>query len=136
MFLTTITFLFLRNSGLDDLLTRGGSSKSSRDSDWDMLSDFAPVSKSSQSAATFSGATSSSSNYGSSTNSGKLSSSTYGSSTKTKDYSSAVSDSGEAQKKFGSAKAISSDQYFQDSGSADVILFTFINISNISGLGP
>lgn len=110
---------YSKNSGLDDLLTRGGSSKSSRDSDWDMLSDFAPVSKPSQSAASYGGPISSSSNYGSSTTSGKSSSSTYGSSTKTKEFSSGGPDSGEAQKKFGSAKAISSDQYFQDSGSAD-----------------
>jgi ADP-ribosylation factor GTPase-activating protein 2/3 len=110
-----------RNSGLDDLLTRGGSSKSSRDSDWDMLSDFAPVSKPSSAASSFGGPTSSSSNYGSSTASSKLSSSTYGSSSKTKDLPSTV-DSGEAQKKFGSAKAISSDQFFQDSGSAEVTL--------------
>lgn len=125
-------FFFLRNSGLDDLLTRGGSSKSSRDSDWDMLSDFAPVSKPSQSAASYGGPISSSSNYGSSTTSGKSSSSTYGSSTKTKEFSSGGPDSGEAQKKFGSAKAISSDQYFQDSGSADVNIIPPKN--NISGL--
>ncbi|XP_046633594.1 ADP-ribosylation factor GTPase-activating protein 2-like [Daphnia pulicaria] len=111
---------YSKNSGLDDLLTRGGSSKSSRDSDWDMLSDFAPVSKPSQSAASSfgGGPTSSSSNYGSSTASSKLSGSIYGSSSKTKDSQSTV-DSGEAQKKFGSAKAISSDQFFQDSGSAE-----------------
>ena len=104
------------------MLTRGGSSKSSRDSDWDMLSDFAPVSKPSQSAASYGGPTSSSSNYGSSTASSKSSSSTYGSSSKTKDLPSSSVDSGEAQKKFGSAKAISSDQFFQDSGNAEVTL--------------
>nr|CAH0109315.1 unnamed protein product [Daphnia galeata] len=110
---------YSKNSGLDDLLTRGGSSKSSRDSDWDMLSDFAPVSKPSQSAASYGGPTSSSSNYGSSTANSKSSSSTYGSSSKTKDLPSSSVDSGEAQKKFGSAKAISSDQFFQDSGNAE-----------------
>jgi ADP-ribosylation factor GTPase-activating protein 2/3 len=83
-----------------------------------MLSDFTPVSK--PISASFGGPTTSSSNYGSSTAS-KSSSSTYGSSSKTKDLPSSV-DSGEAQKKFGSAKAISSDQFFQDSGSAEVTL--------------
>ena len=116
----------LRSSGLDDLLTRssggggGGSSKSSRDSDWDMLSDFTPAASKS-SASSFGMPTTSSSAYGSASASSKSASSNYGSSSNARDVPSASAGSGEAQKKFGSAKAISSDQYFQDSGAADVI---------------
>lgn len=104
---------YSKNSGLDDLLPRsGGSSKpSSRDSDWDMLSDFAPTSKPSSAFAP----SSSSNAYGSSSSSGQ-----HRSSNMTREpVSSSSASSNDAQKKFGNAKAISSDQFFQDSGSAD-----------------
>jgi len=110
--------IWIRNSGLDDLLPRsGGSSKpSSRDSDWDMLSDFAPASKPSSAFAP----SSSSNAYGSSSSS---SSGQHRSSNMTREpVSSSSASSNDAQKKFGNAKAISSDQFFQDSGSADVSL--------------
>ena len=103
---------------MDDLLPRsGGSSKpSSRDSDWDMLSDFAPAPKPSSAFAP----SSSSNAYGSSSSS---SSGQHRSSNMTREpVSSSSASSNDAQKKFGNAKAISSDQFFQDSGSADVSL--------------
>lgn len=110
--------LVFRNSGLDDLLTRGGSSKSSRDSDWDMLTELNTTSKSSVSS--FGAPISSSSSYGSSSSNKLTSSSSYGSSSTKGAAPASAGSGGEAQKKFGAAKAISSDQFFQDSGSADV----------------
>ena len=110
-----------RNSGLDDLLTRSSKpAASSRDSDWDMLSDFIPASKSSAASSLGSGPSSNQggASYGSSSNSRTPSG--YGSGS-SRD-SAPVSNSGEAQKKFGNAKAISSDQFFQDSGAADVTM--------------
>ena len=110
----------IRNSGLDDMLPRsGGSSKpSSRDSDWDMLSDFAPASKPSPSPAF---ASSNSGGYGSSSSSGQTRSFNI-----SREPASSSASSNDAQKKFGNAKAISSDQFFQDSGSADVSILYYL----------
>ncbi len=100
-----------RNSGLDDLLTKS-SKPASRDSDWDMLTDFTPASK--QPSSSSYGVGSSTPSYGSSSSNSKSSSSS-------RDPApSSASNNGEAQKKFGNAKAISSDQFFQDSGAGDV----------------
>ena len=94
--------LFVRSSGLDDLL---GPREKGRDSEWDMLSEVSAAPKSSSSSyGSASARTSAATSQGSSLSSGGAG-------------------NGEALKKFGNAKAISSDQFFQDANGADVLLY-------------
>lgn len=124
---SNVNHFFSRNSGLDDLLSKSSKPSSRADSDWDMLTDFTPAASKSSSSADYGASSSSYQGYGSSSSSSRTSSSAYGS--RDTPATSSASNNGEALKKFGNAKAISSDQFFQDSGSADV---NFLNNNSSS----
>ena len=90
---------------MDDLLGRNNKSRIARrdSAEWDLLDEISPLPKTSVISP-------STTNYGQKTSSASMSS------------SSSAADNGQAQKKFGNAKAISSEQFFQDSAALDVTI--------------